>query len=109
MLSNEAYLSGGAFLKATPALAAIPPLGTTVSPIASYAHDEKRPTPTMPPNVSVGLMRSTFIPPRNVPSTKGNVTAPNYFHTPTVVAQSQIVIPFSGRQSASETQDQEDI
>ena len=96
-------------MKTTPAPTAIPHLGTTVSPITSYAHPENRSTPTMPPNANVALIRSTFIPPRNVPSTKGNVTAPNYFHTPTVAAQSQTVIPFSGRQSASESQDQEDI
>lgn len=112
MLSNEAYLSASAFV--TPAPATIPPLESIVAPIASYVHAEEQvrsayfPT-TIPPKAGVGLIRSTFLPPRNTPSTKGKVTAPNYFPTPALPAQSQTAIPFSGRQPTSGTQDQEDM
>lgn len=101
-------------MSTTPAPTTIPPLRTAVAS-TSYEQVEEQvtsaylPTATMPPKAGVGLIRSTHFPPRNVPSTKGNIPAPNYFPTTTVSTQSQSAISFTPSQSDSTTQDPEDM
>jgi hypothetical protein len=94
-MSKEEYLSGAAFVNATPAQTTLPTYNTFSAPSISSEHEEGSVTSTyfqtsrILPRSNQGLIRSIYQPQRDGISTKNGGSAPDYFPIPNAPPQSQ--------------------
>ena len=117
-MSKEEYLSGRSFVNAAPAPKPISVYKNSSAPIVSSERGEEEdkttssyfPSSKIPPKFNQGVIRSTYLPPRNVVSTKKGGGAPNYFPTPTASSKTRAIASASADRAVSSTsQNEEDL
>lgn len=107
---KEEYLSGTAFVNATPAPTTVPAYRISNASIGSSKHEEGKvtssyfPTSNIPPKSNQGMIKSTYQRLRQVPTKKKDSSAPNYFHTPAAPTQRA-----TKNHSAPNPDDEEDL